>query len=359
MVFIRPVSMNDLGPLTDLARGAGVGLTTLPSDVDLLASRITKSVRSFEQIPERPGGESYLLVMEDTETRRVVGASGIVSKVGGFEPFYGFEIRAEEHHSDRLGVHTSVPYLQLVSQHDGPCEIGSLFLHPDYRHRQNGRLLQLVRLLFAAEHLEAFETTVVSELRGVIRADGSSPFWDAVGRHFFDIDFPRADHLSVVNKRFIADLMPRHPIYIPLLPRSARQVIGIAHDESRPAMKNLGAEGFRFGGMVDIFDAGPCVSCALAEVRTVRESRRVVVAAVSDAPIDAPPFMVGTRGRDFRAACGPAMADAGGVTVGRDLAEVIGVRPGDTVRVAPLRAAKADGVAPQLEYAAGEREESV
>src|SRR3954471_8583898 len=255
MVFIRPAAAEDVEPLVELARGAGVGLTTLPSDRELLGRRIAKSLRSFQNIPERPGGESYLLVMVDSATDKVVGASGIVSKVGGFEPFYGFEIRHERHHSDVLSVSTEVPYLQLVSEHDGPCEIGSLFLHPDYRRKDNGRLLQLVRFLFAAEHRAAFESLVVSELRGVINADESSPFWDAVGRHFFDIDFPRADHLSVVNKRFIADLMPTNPIYVPLLPAEARAVIGQVHEQSKPAMKGLEGEGFKFCGMVDIFDA--------------------------------------------------------------------------------------------------------
>jgi arginine N-succinyltransferase len=364
MVFIRPAAADDVEPLVELARGAGVGLTTLPSDRELLAKRVAKSLRSFQSIPERPGGESYLLVMEDSATGRVVGASGIVSKVGGFEPFYGFEIRHERHHSDVLGVSTEVPYLQLVSEHDGPCEIGSLYLHPDYRKRDNGRLLQLVRFLFAAEHRPAFEDLVVSELRGVIDPDGSSPFWDAVGRHFFDIDFPRADHLSVVNKRFIADLMPRHPIYIPLLPQPAQQVIGVAHTDSRPAMRNLGAEGFRFGGIVDIFDAGPCVSCKLDDVRTVRKSRVARVAQVGDAAVAADqPFMIGTRGQYFRAACGAVEVHTGAesvtsVTIERAVAKVLNLDVGSEVRIAPLRPPAADAAVGTLEYRPREREGS-
>src|SRR5690349_11617353 len=131
MIFVRPVMQSDLEPLADLARQAGVGLTTLPKDRDLLARRINKSLQSFERLPDRPGGESYLFVMQDADSRRVVGASGIVSKVGGFEPFYAFQICSEVHASTHLAVRTEVPYLKLVREHDGPCEIGSLFLHPD------------------------------------------------------------------------------------------------------------------------------------------------------------------------------------------------------------------------------------
>ena len=359
MVFTRPATLDDLEPLTDLAGRAGVGLTTLPKDRDLLARRIQKSVRSFERIPDRPGGESYLFVMQDEATGRVVGASGIVSKVGGFEPFYAFQIHEEVHHCDFLKARTAVPYLQLLRQHDGPAEVGSLFLHPDYRKKDNGRLLQLVRFLFLAEYPAAFESLVVSELRGVIdETTGRSPFWDAVGRHFFDIDFPKADYLSVVNKKFIADLMPTHSIYIPLLPASAQQVIGQAHDGSKPALKNLEAEGFRFCGQVDIFDAGPCVCCGRDEIRTVRESRCGVVTEITDQPITSPTFIVGTRGGEFRAGACPVEVSDDGVRIGADLARALRVQVGSPVRFAPLRPPAASSSAAPLEWAARDREGS-
>ena len=63
---------------------------------------------------------------------------------------------------------------------------------------------------------------------------GRSAFWDAVGKHFFGIDLVKADYLSMVNKKFIADLMPRFPLYVPLLPPAAQAVIGQVHPETRP-----------------------------------------------------------------------------------------------------------------------------
>src|SRR5271167_2865479 len=222
MVFIRPVTMADLEPLLELAGAGGVGLTTLPKDRDILARRINKSVRSMEQIPDRPGGETYLFVLEDSQNHNIVGASGIVSKVGGFEPFYAYKVKKEVHQSKELKVRKEIAVLKLLRQHNGPAEIGSLYLSPEYRGKDAGRLLQLARFMFVAEHPNAFEPLVVSELRGVIDASGRSAFWEAVGRHFFDIEFRQADHLSVVSKNFIADLMPTHPIYIPVLPKSAQ-----------------------------------------------------------------------------------------------------------------------------------------
>src|SRR6476661_8829898 len=171
MVLIRPVNTSDLDQLLELAHMAGVGLTTLPKDRELLSKRIARSVRSFDKLVERPGGESYLFVMDDTDAKRVIGACGIYSKVGGFQPFYGYRIETVVFESKQINVRKEVPILMLHEEHDGPCEIGSLFLHPDWRHDHNGKMLQLVRFLFIAEHPEIFETTVVSEIRGVLDDD--------------------------------------------------------------------------------------------------------------------------------------------------------------------------------------------
>ena len=78
MVLIRPVSIADLDQLVQLAEHAGVGLTTLPSDRDLLRRRILKSQRSIENIPDKPGGESYLLVMLDFDSQKIIGATAAV-----------------------------------------------------------------------------------------------------------------------------------------------------------------------------------------------------------------------------------------------------------------------------------------
>jgi len=63
--------------------------------------------------------------------------------------------------------------------------------------------------------------------------DRAFAFVEALGRHFFDIDYPTADYLSMVNKRFIADLMPKHPIYIHCC-RRGQTVIGKVHEATEP-----------------------------------------------------------------------------------------------------------------------------
>jgi arginine N-succinyltransferase len=344
MIFVRPVSLDDLDPLCELAALAGVGLTTLPKDREVLKKRIVKSQRSIEAIPDRPGGESYLMVMVDGEIDRIIGASGMVSKVGGFEPFYAYRIENTRFRCDLLHVSKDIPLLHLVREHDGPAEIGSLFLHPDYRGSHNGRFLQLVRFLFMALHPEAFEPLVVGEMRGVIDVRGRSAFWDAVGKHFFEIEFPEADYLSVVNKKFIADLMPTHPLYVPLLPEAAQKVIAQVHEESKPALKTLEAEGFVFSGMVDIFDAGACVSCQRDEIRTIRQSRKKQVEALLDGPPASAPYLLATTAAsNFRACVGRIREEGEGLGIERECAKTLGIDVGQEVCFAPLRAAPAAG----------------
>jgi len=348
-VVVRPVAVGDLDQLVELAGLTGFGLTTLPKDRDLLGNAILESQFSFERMSRRPAGETYLLVLEDLATKRVVGTSRIVSKVGGFEPFYGYRIETAVHESEVLKVRKEVPYLKLVTEHNGPCEVGSLFLSPEYRRDGNGRLLSLARFLFMAEHPQRFDPVVIAEMRGVIDEEGHSPFWDALGRHFFDMDFPTADYLSMVNKKFIADLMPTHPIYIPLLPQAAREVIGKVHPQTEPALHMLESEGFKFCQMIDIFDAGPAITCKRDEVRTIKQSKKLAVEEIAEVEPEGEVYLVSTTKTPFRATRARVETTVGGVRLSASTAEALNVKAGDYVRFAPMCAGTDQRLAPQRE----------
>ena len=334
MVVIRPITLDDLQAVEALTEFTGFGLTTLPRDKVLLRRRIRDSLHGFDKLVDEdpPGGETYLFVMEDQESQKVVGTSGIVSKVGGFEPFYAYRVETAIVESQQLNVRKEISTLHLVEQHNGPCEIGSLFLKPDFRKDGNGRLLSLARFLFMADHREYFDPLVIAEMRGVVDDHGSAPFWDAVGKHFFDIDFPSADYLSMVNKKFIADLMPRHPIYIPLLPAEAQAVIGEVHEQTRPAMKLLEDEGFRRCGMVDIFEAGPVVRCPLKDIRSIAHSTRAIVEELTNQATGLPMIVANTR-QDFRACkANVEILSGGGVRLDSAAATCLRVKAGESVR---------------------------
>ena len=339
MLVIRPVSLDDLDRLFELAGGTGYGLTSLPRDRELLHGKIVESQESFARIGRKPRGDSYLFVLEDLKTGKAIGTTGIVSKVGGFEPFYAYKIETAVAESEALKVRKTIRFLKLVTDHNGPCEVGSLFLEPQYRKDGNGRLLSLVRFLFVAEYPKRFDPTVIAELRGIVDDQGHSPFWEALGRNFFDTDYPNADYLSGVDKKFIADLMPAHPIYIPLLPKEAQELIGKVHPQSLPALEILKDEGFRENGMVDIFDAGPIVSCKRDEIRTVRESRKATVEDIVDEVPLSEPCIIASARKEFRACKGQVQVVTGGVRLPARVAMALQVRVGEAVRFVPMKSA--------------------
>jgi arginine N-succinyltransferase len=304
MLVVRSVKLDDLDALFNLVQQSELGLTTLKISRDELADRIEKSIFAFHQKSAKPAGQPYVFVMEDLAHGTIVGTSAIYSKVGGFEPFYTYQIKIAEHESKELGVHKRIEVLHLVEEHDGPSEIGSLFLLPQYWGHGHGRMLSITRFLFMAEFPKRFETEVIAEMRGVVDESGVSPLWAALGSHFFQIDYPRAETLSSQSKKFIADLMPRHPIYIPLLPKSAQDVIGKVHENTRPAKAVLEKEGFVFRDHVDIFDGGPALHCNTADIRSVKESRRGTVSSIQEKVESASRQLMSNSRLDFKAALG-------------------------------------------------------
>jgi len=343
MLITRPIQEQDLNDLYELTGAAGNGLTTLPQDRDFLRRRIQKARDTFEGRCS-PDAGLYLFVLEDLEQHRCVGVSGIQARVGLDEVFYNYRLSITVHDSRELDVHVRTPTLYLTNDMTDATEIGSLLLSEDRRGGGAGLLLSRSRFLFLDEFRQHFSDKIFAELRGVSDEQGVSPLWDALGRRFFDMDFVEADRLSGLgNKSFIAELMPRFPIYLSLLPDAAREVIGQVHRDTRPALEMLQSEGFNFNGLVDIFDGGPTMEAFLHNIRTIRQSfvRPVVE---SDGPVaedndTAPLLMVCNRNfDDFRVGLVSATElHKTGLKLSKQAMAALKVREGDEVRVAPLK----------------------
>ena len=272
MLVVRAVNRSDLEGLMALAALVGDGMTTLKADLRMLGERVDIACASFAETIE-PAARDYVFVMEETDTSTLVGICAIKAAVGLREPFYNFRIGTLVHSSIELGIFSKMETLYLSNDLTGSAELCSLFLHPDYRSGSNGKLLSKSRFLFMAQFPALFPQTVIAEMRGFQLPDGVSPFWENLGRHFFQMDFKRADDLSSLGKKsFIAELMPRHPLYVAYLPRAAQEVIGKVHVDTAPARHLLEQEGMFYAGYIDIFDAGPVLQARLADLRAMRES---------------------------------------------------------------------------------------
>lgn len=347
MLVLRTATLDDLDPLYELIAASTYGLTTLKISKDQLHERLEESEFAFRRKPKRPAGQPYVFVMEDQALGKLVGTCAIYSKVGGYEPFYSYRIETLHQKSEALAIDKQIAILHLIREHNGPTEIGSLYLDAGYRGSGNGRLLSLSRFLFIAAFPDRFDKEVIAEMRGVVDSEGKSPFWEAIGRHFFDVEFPKAETMTTVSKNFIADLMPTHPIYVSLLPKEAQETIGKVHPQTEPALALLQQEGFERRGLIDIFDGGPVVHCGRDSIRSVRESCLGVVAAIVESLNQEPWLISNVRDSGFRCCLGPLGVNEDQssaetmVSIDRVTALSLGVKVGERVRFVAPRAKSA------------------
>jgi arginine N-succinyltransferase len=278
MLVIRAITLDDVDPLIEMARQVGSGMTTLKPDRGMLGERVDTAVASFAQTIA-PEERDYMFVMEDTSNGHLAGVCAIKAAVGLNEPFYNYRIGTLVHSSRELNVFSRMDTLYLSNDLTGSSELCSLFLRPEYRTGYNGKWLSKSRFLFIAQFQQLFTEKIIAEMRGYQDESGTSPFYEGLGRHFFKMDFDHVDGLTAIGKKsFIAELMPRQPLYVAYLPEDAQAVIGQVHRSTLPARKLLEQEGMHYEGYVDIFDAGPVLQGRVSELRAVRDS----VATVAD-----------------------------------------------------------------------------
>ncbi|WND01464.1 arginine N-succinyltransferase [Temperatibacter marinus] len=338
MIVVRPVEDRDLEGLLALAASTGTGLTTLPHDADALKYKIEQSNLAFDSMTPLDGKHAYLFVLEDCENGVIAGTSAIVAGVGLDRPFYSYRLLHLTQVSTEPQMRTDMELLQLSNDYVGATEVATLFLSEAYRRDQLGKLLSKARYLFMAAHLDRFSDKVISEIRGWVDEKGNSPFWEAIGRHFFGMDFKTADEINGMgNSQFIADLMPKFPIYTALLSREARDVIGTPHESATPAIRLLEKEGFRFSGAVDIFDAGPALEAHKRGIYTVRKSERRSFAGAIEGSVSKADHLVSNESlKDFRVVLSNVADTDSGLWLPEESAVALRIKRDDVAFVAPL-----------------------
>jgi len=339
MLYIRPVEKTDLDDLLELSVKAGKGMTSLPNDAEALLQSIEKSMDSFSRTHGEPD-DYFLLVMVDTDKNKVVGTAGVHARTGARQAFYAYRILSLTHHSHSLDKQIRTEMLQLSNDYTDCSEVGTLFLDPAYR--GNGHWLSRSRYLLMGQFPQRFASHVIAEMRGWVDAEGRSPFWEAIGRHFFEMDFEEADKLcGVGSNQFITELMPKHPIYTQLLPDEAREVIGKPNDDGRRAKELLEEEGFEYDKVVDIFDAGPLLRARISRIRSICNIQTAQVASSLNKqtePQDGLAIISNGRMPEFRVACRPcSSSDDKTVALEADTMAALGVKPGDAVHFIPMK----------------------
>ena len=328
---IRPSREDDLEHLYEMAKLTGGGFTNLPADRDALRGKLERSARAFANTGDELTDETFLLVLENTETGAVRGTCQLMTQVGQQWPFYSYRLNTLTQYSRELDRTVRAEMLHLVTDLEGCSEVGGLFLHPNERAGGLGLLLARSRYLFIAMHRQRFAERVLAELRGIIDDRGGSPFWDGVAGRFFGMTFQEADYFNAINgNQFIADLMPKHPVYVAMLDDDAREVIGLPHPTGRAAMRMLEKEGLRFEGYVDIFDGGPTMLARTDDVVSVAEA---APRTLGNAALDSGERALLATGHltDFRCCYGARAVDGESIAIDSAGADILRVGEGDTV----------------------------
>ncbi|EEG08277.1 arginine/ornithine succinyltransferase subunit alpha [Pseudogulbenkiania ferrooxidans] len=340
MLVVRPVRTSDLPAIERMAVASGIGVTSLPNDRDKLFERIQQSASAFEHeaVPDT-GREFYMFVLE--EHGEVVGTASISASAGFDEPFYSYRSETFVHASRPLKVNNRIHVLNICHDLTGMVQLCGFYADPAYR-GLGSELLSRARLLFIAGQRERFGKRILAEMQGIHDEQGQSPFWNAIGRRFFNMDFIQVEQAFVSHsKTFIAELMPAYPIYVPLLPDEAQNAIGQVHpDFERPFML-LTSEGFEADNYLDIFDGGAVLTADVDRLWTVECSGTYPVEVSVSLPPSATTMLLSNGCTDRFAAVAARVALVNGMALmTQDVAQVLALSNGQPVRVVPLHEAK-------------------
>jgi arginine N-succinyltransferase len=315
-----------------MAKRTGGGFTNLPPERKTLTTKLERSAVAFGRTEDEVRDDLFVFVLENSDTGEVRGTCQIFSHVGQKWPFYSYRLGMLTQHSEELDRTFRAEMLSLSTDLEGSTEVGGLYLHPAERSGGLGLLIARSRYLFIRNHRARFAEKTLAELRGVIDEAGGSPFWDGVAGRFFGMNFQDADEFNGSRgNQFIADLMPKHPVYIAMLPESARAVIGVPHPTGRAAMRMLENEGFTWERYIDIFDGGPTMTVRTDAIRSIREAEdSPIVAILPEQEGEKALVSHGSLGQ-FRSGFGWIERREGGIALDAQCAALLGVSVGDGV----------------------------
>ena len=307
MLTIRPAQHSDLDALAETAARAGAPDVSLPNDPRLLERLIAQSEDAFAADIDFPGEEQYLLVA--TDDGALVGAMLVVAAAGYPGADYSFRNETIIHASPELGVNHRMYALTLSHDLSGFTLLRPPLVAGDGRRVRVERALVQAALAFIATQPARFAEDLIAPLPGMVDDDGESPFWSAVGSRFFGVTYREAERLALGRDRsFMAELMPHHPIYVPLLPVGAQNVLGQTRAGYMPTYGLLIDEGFEAERYVDVFDGGPtcCVKRGLA--RAIRVAQKLPLAVDGSIGRSEPECLLANgEASRFRAVLAPAL----------------------------------------------------
>ena len=320
--LIRPFKLSDASALLELILESSGGLSSLQPRLDFLKDYIQTSINSFSGHYPLEKPHKYLLGMFEQPSGRLIGCSAVKTQIGIESPFINFDLQGDGESQ----------VLRASSRFKGATEVGSLFLHPDYRDSGLGRYLAKVRYHLIGSEPWRFGDMVIAELRGICGVEGS-PLYDHLFEYKLDKTFLEADaEYFDRNPNSLGDIVPIGDVPTYDFPIEVKMSLAQPHPTGIGAMRLLQREGFIFSGTIDLFDAGPIMSVHRDTIRTTLQTKTVPCLAAADL-IDAQDSLisVGTVA-DFRAVVTPAAGLDLGALIPQRALDAIGVKSGEQLR---------------------------
>lgn len=334
MFLVRQPHLDDAEAILKVAHYLDTG--DLPADRKRIEQILTRSESSFGGSLE-PFEREYLFVLEDTDTKRVIGASMLHAQHGTKRaPHVYFSVLKDERYSQTLDRYFVHEVLRLGYNYDGPTEVSGLILLPEFRSSKFklGKLLSFSRFLFMAVYRSLFRDTIMAELQPPLESDGTSVLWQQIGKRFTGLTYKEAGLLYKENKEFVHTLFPHSVIYTSLLSRKIRDAIGQVGAEARGAEAVLRRIGFRYARQIDPFDGGPYFTARSDEVTVIRDSKPMLVNAVEGADASRPWAIVARADDNAFRALGTRVipnADHDSLGLTEQVRTELKVSPGDRV----------------------------
>lgn len=275
MYIVRPVEVSDIAALESLAAVASPGVHTLPKTHAAITRAVERSIASFATTVMFPSEESYMLVLQSTQDQSIAGTAAISAAAGSNGTYFAFRNDVMQQVSRDLNISHNVHALTLCSELTSHSQLSGFFVRGSSTDSPEAALLSRARLLFAAIMPQRFGDYFFVALAGVTDSQGQSPFWEALGRKFFQMDFMEAERVieGARNRTLIVELMPHYPVYVPLLPGDAQAVMGQIHPASELPFRLLTEEGFEPDHYIDIFDGGPILQAHKHALRSFSASQ--------------------------------------------------------------------------------------
>jgi len=320
--LFRPIVSADAPALLQLVRQSSGGLSSLQPRLEFLKDYIACSEKSFSGGMSLEEPHKYLLGLFDLRANRLIGCAAVKTQIGKDCPFINFDIKGDGPEQ----------CLQASSRFTGATEVGSLFLHPDYRADGLGRYLAKVRYLLMASEPWRFGDSVTAELRGMCGAQGS-PLYDHLFEYKLEKSFLEADaEYYDRNPDALGDIVPIGCIDTCDMPLPVKASLGQPHPSGIGAMRLLQREGFIFSGTIDLFDGGPIMSAHRDTIRTIMNAKTATVSASPSGAQGAPTLIASGKVAEFSAILTPATISNNGLLILPDALHALGTNMGSDVR---------------------------